>query len=121
MTNRAYVLDVSAFQPQATYYSFWAKWRARGVRGAILKLTESTSWRNVYGDGQIAAAKHEGMKVSGYHFSRFRGNGAQARAEANFAIANAHAMGLPQGSILVLDYEERLGYRSSNTQAAIAF
>ena len=69
MTNRAYVLDVSAFQPQATYYSFWAKWRARGVRGAIVKLTESTSWRNVYGAGQIAAAKHEGMKVSGYHFS----------------------------------------------------
>ena len=121
MTNRAYVLDVSAFQPQATYYSFWAKWRARGVRGAIVKLTESTSWRNAYGAGQIAAAKHEGMKVSGYHFSRFRGNGAQARAEANFAIANANAMGLDHGVPLVLDYEERLGYQSSNTLAAIVF
>ena len=119
--TRPYVLDVSAYNPNATYYSFWEHWKARGVRGAIIKLTESTYWRNAYGAGQIAAAQHEGMKVSGYHFSRFRGNASLAVAEANYAIANAHAMGLPQGSILVLDYEERLGYRSSNTQAAIAF
>ena len=119
--TRPYVLDVSAYNPNATYYSFWEHWKARGVRGAIIKLTESTYWRNAYGAGQIAAAQHEGMKVSVYHFSRFRGNASLAVAEANYAIANAHAMGLPQGSILVLDYEERLGYRSSNTQAAIAF
>lgn len=119
--TRPYVLDVSAFQPNATYYDFWQKWKARGVRGAIVKLTESTNWRNTYGAGQIAAAKHEGMQVSGYHFSRFRGNTSLAVAEANYAIANANSMGLPHGSVLVLDYEERLGYRSSNTQAAIAF
>lgn len=119
--TRPYVLDVSAFQPQAVYYNFWQKWKARGVRGAIVKLSESTDWRNAYGAGQIAAAKHEGMQVSGYHFSRFRGNVGLAIAEANYAIANANSMGLPHGSVLVLDYEERLGYRSSNTQAAIAF
>lgn len=119
--TRPYVLDVSAFQPNATYYDFWQKWKARGVRGAIVKLTESTNWRNTYGAGQIAAAKHEGMQVSGYHFSRFRGNTSLAVAEANYAIATANSMGLPHGSVLVLDYEEKLGYRSSNTQAAIAF
>lgn len=119
--TRPYVLDVSAFQSQAVYYNFWQKWKARGVRGAIVKLTESSNWRNTYGDGQIAAAKHEGMQVSGYHFSRFRGNVGLAIAEANYAIANANSMGLPHGSVLVLDYEERLGYRGSNTQAAIAF
>lgn len=119
--TRPYVLDVSAFQSQAVYYNFWQKWKARGVRGAIVKLTESSNWRNTYGAGQIAAAKHEGMQVSGYHFSRFRGNVGLAIAEANYAIANANSMGLPHGSVLVLDYEEKLGYRSSNTQAAIAF
>ena len=121
MANHGYVLDVSAFQPQAAYYNFWTKWKARGVKGGIVKLSEGTGWRNGYGAGQIAAIQHEGLAVSGYHFSRFRGNSYQAVQEANLAIACAHQMGLPQGAPLVLDYEERLGYRGSNTQAVIAF
>ena len=121
MTNYGYVLDVSAFQPGAVYYNFWDKWKARGVKGGIVKLSEGTGWTNGYGAGQIAAIKHEGLIASGYHFSRFRGNSYQAVQEANLAIACAHRMGLPQGAPLVLDYEERLGYRGSNTQAAIAF
>ena len=115
------MIDVSAYQPQATYYAFWEKWKARGVRGAIIKLSESTYWRNQYGAGQIAAAKHIGLKVSGYHFSRFIGDGNRARLEANTAIATANTMGLEHGSALVLDYEERAGYRSANTLAAIIF
>lgn len=119
--TRPYVLDVSGYQPQAKYYNFWQNWKSRGVRGAIVKLSESTYYRNPYGAGQIAAAQHEGMQVSGYHFSRFRGNSQLAVNEANYAITTANSMGLPHGSVLVLDYEEKLGYRSSNTQAAIAF
>ena len=119
--TRPYVLDVSGYQPQAKYYNFWQNWKNRGVHGAIVKLSESTYYRNPYGAGQIAAAQHEGMQVSGYHFSRFRGNSQLAVNEANYAIATANSMGLPHGSVLVLDYEEKLGYRSSNTQAAIAF
>lgn len=121
MANHGYVLDVSAFQPQACYFNFWDKWKARGVKGGIVKLSEGTGWTNGYGAGQIAAIKHEGLMASGYHFSRFRGNSYQAVQEANLAIACARQMGLPQGAPLVLDYEERLGYRASNTQAAIAF
>lgn len=121
MTNYGYVLDVSAFQPQACYFGFWSKWKARGVKGGIVKLSEGTGWTNGYGAAQIAAIKHEGLMASGYHFSRFRGNTYQAVQEANLAIACARQMGLPQGAPLVLDYEERLGYRASNTQAAIAF
>lgn len=121
MTNYGYVLDVSAFQPGAVYYNFWDKWKARGVKGGIVKLSEGTGWTNGYGAGQIAAIKHEGLMASGYHFSRFRGNSYQAVQEANLAIACAHQMGLPQGAPLVLDYEERLGYCGTNTQATIAF
>lgn len=121
MTNYGYVLDVSAFQPQACYFDFWSKWKAHGVKGGIVKLSEGTGWTNGYGASQIAAIKHEGLMASGYHFSRFRGDTYQAVQEANLAIACARQMGLPQGAPLVLDYEERLGYRASNTQAAIAF
>ncbi|TGY49843.1 gametolysin [Limosilactobacillus reuteri] len=119
--TKAYVIDVSAYQPQAAYYAFWEKWKTRGVRGAIIKLSESTYWRNQYGAGQIAAAKHVGLKVSGYHFSRFIGDGNRARLEANTAIATANSMGLEHGSALVLDYEEHAGYQSANTLAAIVF
>ena len=121
MTNHGYILDVSYFQPQACYYTFWSKWKARGVTGGIVKLSEGTGWTNPYAPAQIAAIKHEGLAVSGYHFSRFRGNSYQAVSEANLAITCARQMGLPQGTPLVLDYEERLGYRGTNTQAAIAF
>lgn len=121
MTNHGYILDVSYFQPQACYYNFWSKWKTRGVTGGIVKLSEGTGWTNGYGAGQIAAIKHEGLMASGYHFSRFRGNSYQAVSEANLAISCARRMGLPQGAPLVLDYEERLGYRGTNTQAAIAF
>lgn len=119
--TRPYVLDVSGYQPDAAYYAFWDKWAGRGVKGAIVKLTESTNYVNPSGAGQIAAAKHEGMTVSGYHFSRFWGNSYQAVDEAHFAIAQANAMGLPQGATFALDYEEELGERGANTQAAIAF
>lgn len=46
MTNYGYTLDVAAFQPQAVYYDFWSKWKARGVKGGIVKLTESTWYVN---------------------------------------------------------------------------
>lgn len=121
MANYGYVLDVSAFQPNACYYNFWNSAKALGVRGGIVKLSEGTGWTNGYGASQIAAIKGTGLKVSGYHFSRFKGNSYQAVSEANLAISCAQRMGLPKGSPLVLDYEERLGYSSTNTQAAIAF
>lgn len=95
--------------------------KARNVTAGIVKLSESTYYRNPYGARQIAAIKQAGLKPSGYHFARFVGNAGQAVAEANYAIATAQVMGLPSGSPLVLDYELRQGYRVSNTQAAIAF
>lgn len=121
MTNYGYALDVSAYNPNACYYSFWNNAKALGVRGGIVKLSEGTGWTNGYGAAQIAAIKGTGLKVSGYHFSRFRGNSYQAVSEANLAISCAQRMGLPKGSPLVLDYEEKLGYSAANTQAAIAF
>lgn len=120
MANKL-IIDISAFQPAGVYYDFWKKWKARGVVGGIIKTTESTYWVNNYGAGQIAAAYHEGMAVSGYHFARFVNNSYQAVNEANFAVAHANAMGLKHGSPLVLDYELRAGNRYGNTQAAIAF
>lgn len=114
-------VDVSGYQPQACKSSWWLALKAKGVLGAIIKLSEGTYYRNPYGTAQLLAAKRAGLKLSGYHFARFVGNAWQARNEANYAVATAHLMGLEAGSPLVLDYELRQGYQSINTQACIAF
>lgn len=119
--TRAYFLDTASFQPNAQQKSFWDNAYHKGVRGAIVKMSESTNYRNPYGWNQVKAAKAAGMKVSGYHFAKFIGNGNQARAEAQYAIATANSMGIEHDSIIVLDYELRLGYQSANTLAAIVF
>ncbi|MCM1237498.1 MAG: hypothetical protein NC489_46120 [Ruminococcus flavefaciens] len=119
--GRSYVIDVSGYQPNARNVSFWQSAKAKNVLGAIVKTSESTYYQNPYGWAQVSAAKQVGIKVSGYHFARFVGNGSQARAEANYAIATANSMGIPHGNPLVLDYELRMGYQSSNTLAAITF
>lgn len=114
-------LDVSGYQPNAQNRAFWDEAKRLGVAGAIVKITEGTWYRNPYGWNQIAEAKLAGMKVAAYHFAKFVGNSYQAVNEANYAIATANSMGLPHGSIIVLDYEERAGSRAYNTQACIAF
>lgn len=113
--------DVSGYQPQATNAAWWYKAKALGIMFGIVKLSEGTNYRNPYGTRQIAAIKAVGLTASGYHFARFVGNSWQAQNEARYAVASAHAMGLPNGSALVLDYELRAGWSSSNTQACIAF
>lgn len=118
---RPFVLDVSAYQPQAVNTSFWQYWKARGVQGGIVKLSEGTGWVNTYAQGQVNAIKATGLVPSGYHFSNFVGNVWQAHNEAALALRMARGIGLPAGSAIVLDYEQRAGYRGSNTQAAIAF
>lgn len=118
---RPFVLDVSAYQPQAVNTSFWAYWKARGVQGGIVKLSEGTGWVNTYAQGQVNAIKATGLVPSGYHFSNFVGNVWQAHNEAALALRMARGIGLPAGSAIVLDYEQRAGYRGANTQAAIAF
>lgn len=121
MANRLEFLDVSGWNPNAQNRAFWDQAKQLGVAGAIIKTTEGTYYRNPYGWNQVAAARLAGMKVAAYHFAKFVGNSYQAVNEANYAIATANSMGLPHGSIIVLDYEERAGIRAYNTQACIAF
>lgn len=121
MASRLEFLDVSGYQPNAQNRAFWDQAKRLGVAGAIIKITEGTWYRNPYGWNQIAAAKLAGMKVAAYHFAKFVGNSYQAVNEANYAVSTANSMGLPHGSIIVLDYEERAGIRAYNTQACIAF
>lgn len=113
--------DVSGYNPQARSASWWSMAKKYGIQGGIVKLSEGTTYRNPYGPAQICAIKANNITVSGYHFAKFVGNSGVAQSEARYAVATAHAMGLPNGAPLVLDYELRQGWSSTNTQACIAF
>ena len=84
--SRFKAIDVSGYQPQACKSSWWLALKAKGVLGAIIKLSEGTYYRNPYGTAQLLAAKQAGLKLSGYHFARFVGNSWQAKQEAQYAV-----------------------------------
>lgn len=121
-TTRYYVIDVSAYQPQARSLQWWLDlYNGSQVRGAIVKTSEGTYYQNPYGWAQVQAAKAGKQAVSGYHFARFISDSNQAYNEANYAVATANSMGINQGAPLVLDYELRAGWSGGNTQACITF
>jgi GH25 family lysozyme M1 (1,4-beta-N-acetylmuramidase) len=82
--------------------------KAKGVRGAIFKISEGITFHDPVAREGIAHARLLGMKVGGYHFCRpDNGNSPQAEA-ANF-VATAKKCGLwRRGDIRpVLDFETR--------------
>lgn len=109
-------IDVSSYQPNISVDTFKLM-KSRGVKGVVVKLTEGTNYRNPYAPQQIKNAKAAGLKVSAYHFSRFK-NKAQAQAEARYFAAYAQELGLPKSTVMVNDMEAaecNNGYATSNS------
>lgn len=109
-------IDVSSYQGAMTQRDYNTL-KARGVKGVVVKLTEGTSYRNPYAGQQISMAKKAGMKVSVYHFSRFK-NKAQAEAEADYFVQYARQLGLGKDTLMVNDIESgdcNNGYTTQNS------
>lgn len=109
-------IDVSSYQGAMTQRDYNTL-KARGVKGVVVKLTEGTSYRNPYAGQQISMAKKAGMKVSVYHFSRFK-NKAQAEAEADYFVQYARQLGLGNNTLMVNDIESgdcNNGYTTQNS------
>lgn len=113
-----YGVDVASYQPQAVTKAWWTK---TGASYAVVKLTENENYTNPYAKAQIAGAKAAGISVHGYHFARFTESASDAKVEANYAVSKAKALGLPQGAILVLDFELGAGNKSLNDTAINTF
>ena len=116
-----YGVDVSSFQ--GTDLSGYA---ASGAKYAIVKVSEGTGYVNYNASGQIASAQANNMYTMAYHFATFSNDSYAAVNQANFAIQQAQAAGLPAGSYLCLDWETGdgnyiYGNTEANTQAILAF
>ncbi|WP_276804857.1 GH25 family lysozyme [Lactobacillus hominis] len=95
-----------------------------GSKFVIVKLTEGTTYRNPSAKQQIASAIASGQTPHGYFFAVFSDNSYLAQLNAELAISQAKALGLPAGSILATDWEvgdgnEVTGPVSANTQAIL--
>ena len=118
--SHTYGVDVSSYNnTDLTQYA------RQGAKYAIVKLSEGTTYVNPKAQGQISSAKQNNMLVQGYHYATFGSNVQQAHLEAQYAIQNAHALGLSKGAYLACDYESTdnnpSGDKNANTQAVLAF
>lgn len=96
------VADVSSWNPDTQ--SFFNSLAKLGVEAVIVKLTEGTNYTNPKAKAQIRAAWKAGMHAHGYHFARYK-TAAQAKAEAQYFVKVAKAVGLNGTSVLADDVE----------------
>lgn len=118
--SHTYGVDVSSYNnTDLTQYA------RQGAKYAIVKLSEGTTYVNPKAHGQILSAQQNNMMLQGYHYATFGNNVQQAHLEAQYAIQNAHALGLSKGAYLACDYESNdnnpSNDKNANTQAVLAF
>lgn len=92
------VIDVSSYQGSTLDY--FAGFKKKGVRGAIVKLTEGTNYISPVCKHQVYNSWKTFGIVSVYHF--YQGNPV---AEANFFLRQVKACGLDKTTNLVIDVE----------------
>ena len=110
-----YFIDVSSYNYNISVDSYRAL-KSRGITGVVVKLTEGNSYINPYAASQIANAKAAGLKVSAYHFARYK-NADEARSEAAYFVNVAKSYGLDSSTAMVDDIEHSdvLSNVNSNT------
>lgn len=111
-------IDISSWQGGLTLNEF-KKLKKAGIKGVVVKVTEGQTYINPYAYFQIKNAKEAGLKVSGYHFSRYR-NIQEAELEAEFFYKSALKSGLEKNDVFVNDVESSDLLRSSSQMTAEA-
>ncbi|MDR1473654.1 MAG: hypothetical protein LBI41_03750 [Lactobacillales bacterium] len=115
-------IDIASYQGWMTQEDFNALARF-GVRGVVIKLTQSTTYRNPEARKQIEYARKAGLVVSVYHFLNAFSDGV-AQDEAEFFATVARELGLNGDTIVVNDVESDDGgalNAPNPTQVAKAF
>ena len=92
------VIDVSGYQDSSL--SYFKKFKGYGVKSALVKLTEGTSYTNPKAGAQITNALKVFGTVGAYHF--FHGYGT---AEAKYFVSKAKAFGLDKTTVMIIDVE----------------
>lgn len=115
--KRSYGVDVSSYQSENTNYP--------NTKFVFVKVTEGTGYINPKASAQIRSAKSHDQLVAGYFYANHSSSVAKAKAEANYAVTKAKALGVPLGSYIADDFEQGDGNyvyesASANTDAVLA-
>ena len=115
--KRSYGVDVSSYQSENTNYP--------NAKFVFVKVTEGTGYINPKASAQIRSAKSHDQLVAGYFYANHSSSVAKAKAEANYAVTKAKALGVPLGSYIADDFEQGDGNyvyesASANTDAVLA-
>ncbi|WP_228550468.1 GH25 family lysozyme [Lacticaseibacillus paracasei] len=100
---RTDVVDVASYQDWMTQADFNAL-HAFGVKGAVVKATQGTSYRNPAAANEIRYARTAGMVVSAYHYASFK-SASDAVAEANFFANVLDSLNVGKQTSVVADVE----------------
>ena len=103
-TPRYDMIDVSNHNGAMSAAEFQFMRDNYGVKAVTTKISEGTTFSDWTAAGNIKAAIDAGVYVNGYHFlssTTIEG----AVAEADYAVQQAQADGLPVGSVLAVDVE----------------
>lgn len=117
------MVDVSNHNGAMTVANFQDMHNNYGVKAAVTKISEGTTYKDAYAANNIKTAQAAGLYIHGYHYAHYS-NVNEAIAEANFAAQTAKADGLPAGAVLVTDVESTEQQHNDpnlNTQSNIAF
>lgn len=104
-TPRTDMVDVSNHNGAMSAPEWTDMRNTYGVKAMVTKISEGTTYHDWTAKGNIASAQQAGIYVNGYHYLHAT-TVAGAIAEAQYAVANAKADGLPVGAVLVADIEE---------------
>ena len=101
---RTDMVDDSNHNGVMTVGNYTAMRNQYGVKAMTCKISEGTYYVDPTAKPDIQAAQQSGLYVNGYFFCRYT-NIAQAKAEAQFAVNQAKADGLPVNAVLCADIE----------------
>ena len=101
---RTDMVDNSNHNGVMTVGNYTAMRNQYGVKAMTTKISEGTYYVDPTAKPDIQAAQQAGLYVNGYYFCRYT-NIAQAKAEAQFAVNQAKADGLPVNAVLCADIE----------------
>lgn len=100
MSERVFMLDLASYQKDMTVQQI----KQTGAKIAVIKLTESTNYRNPYAESTINKCKQAGIEhIHFYHFQRGI-TVQQLTSEANYCVSMANQLGY-KGSYIFLDAE----------------
>ncbi|CAK8054492.1 GH25 family lysozyme [Eupransor demetentiae] len=118
-TPASNVVDISSNNGIPSVADF-QKMKAQGVTQVIVKLTESSSYKNPYAAQQIANAQAAGLQVGTYHYSWYTDQ-ASAVQEANYYAGYAKNLNLPGNTLMANDLEDSSTKTANVTANSIAF